>query len=225
MGGTTVEGHAHVPAKTRFGEKDGHNIFMEKEERFRWQKVSGKADCFYDVPTELGGNPISFGNSTRSDWESTRVNKRDIYNPNAGPASYTIKNEAKLLSTMRTIRGGPMGNAKREGMGTKTIGPGPAYDITGIYRNGPSGKKPVSFGKDKRKPLHSGSGVDAIYVLKFPKSPGVKISPLRKAQSYSIKSTTPGPIYDVDRTFNFKTGPTYSFGASKAPRFDKRSGL
>jgi len=209
----SVEKPLRNVAKTRFGEKDGHNIFMEKEERFRWQKVSGKADCFYNVPTELGGNPISFGNSTRSDWESTRVNKRDIYNPNAGPASYTIKDEAKLLSTMRNIRGGPIGQAKREGMGMKTIGPGPAYDISGVYRNGPeSGKLKIGFNKDKRKPLHSGSGVDALYVLKFPKSVGVKISPLKTGKSFSIKSSTPGPIYDVGKNYNFKTGPSFSFG-------------
>ena len=213
MGHTTIEQPIRKVAKTRFGEKEGHNIFIEKEERFRWQKVSGKADCFYDVPTNLGGNPISFGNSTRSDWESTRVNKRDIYNPNAGPASYTIKDEAKLLSTMRNIRGGPIGHAARQGMGMKTIGPGPAYDISGQYRMGPDcGKIKISFNKDKRKPLHSGSGVDAIYVLKFPKSTGVKISPLKSGKSFSIKSTTPGPIYDVNKNFNFKTGPSFSFG-------------
>jgi len=36
----------------------------------------------YTLPTSLEKKSVGFGTSTRTDWECTRMNKRDTYNPN-----------------------------------------------------------------------------------------------------------------------------------------------
>ena len=59
----------------------------------------------YDLPSTIMTKATGFGSSTRADWEGTRMNKRDMNNPNAGPASYDITTECILSdSTKRRPR-------------------------------------------------------------------------------------------------------------------------
>ena len=55
-------------------------------------------------------------------------------------------------------------------MGMKTPGPGPAYDLSGLYRTGKDTTPKIGFNKDHRKPLADNvkSRTDAMYDPKLP---------------------------------------------------------
>lgn len=39
-------------------------------------------DVMYTLPSTINHQAVAFGTSTRNDWEATRINKKDTYNPN-----------------------------------------------------------------------------------------------------------------------------------------------
>lgn len=47
-------------------------------------------DVMYSLPTTMSRQAVAFGTSTRNDWEATRMNKRDTYNPNGTTESPTL---------------------------------------------------------------------------------------------------------------------------------------
>ena len=130
-----------------------------------------------------------FGSSTRADWEGTRMNKRDMNNPNAGPASYDITTECILsdstkrrprrqVRALATPRPAPAHTrpislqtfsvSQRVTVDVNRRAPGPQYNYDGelggpqTYYRGPV--KPVlpRFNVDHRKPLLGNSSTDAL---------------------------------------------------------------
>lgn len=78
-------------SNTRYGFSHGKNMKLNMgEERFMWQKPPNEFDAIYKVKLDKQVRDLHFGTSTRADWESTMKNKRDSFNPNAGPGSYKV---------------------------------------------------------------------------------------------------------------------------------------
>mmetsp|Transcript_45983 Transcript_45983/g.143881 ORF Transcript_45983/g.143881 Transcript_45983/m.143881 type:complete len:265 (-) Transcript_45983:199-993(-) len=210
-------------AETRLGFRKLTNIFMPSEQRFEWQKPPNDYDTFYDVaPPKI--KTVAFGTSTRTDWEATYINKKDNYNPNAGPGNYNLGHEAKVLSTVPNPRVSQFPISSRPSMNLNTPSPGPAYNIEKVYRYGKESRIPIGFNRDERKPLadNLSSTTEAQYFPQLPKKPATDFSRgsgrTKKKIGFGDKRS-PGPIYNVAK-YDFRTGPSFSFGGSKAPRFD-----
>lgn len=198
---------------------------MAQEERFIWQKPINDFDAFYSLPSSMSGHATGFGSSTRSDWENTWRNKKDCDNPNAGPGQNGTPKD-RNLSTYPNVSTCKFGLAPRNFIDPKKLAPGPKYDLEGVFKHGRDGKIPISFNKDQRKPLTDNESVDAYYVPRIPKGKSVTIGARRKEKTLGLgEHQSPGPIYDLYK-YGFgcdlscgRTGPSFSFGASRAPRF------
>jgi len=204
---------------TRTGNHMGNNTFFDNEVRFTWQDPPNEFDAFYTLPSAIGRKATGFGSSTRADWEGTTINKADGNNPNAGPGNYRTGNEQVALSTSRNPPKVKFSISTRPSMNMNTPSPGPAYNVDGVYSNGPSsGKIKVGFNKDQRPPLadNGKSRTDASYWPKLAKGRSITIASRMKARALEVKS--PGPIYDVAK-YGFRTGPKHTFGASRSSRF------
>jgi len=196
----------------------GGNTFVAEEERFLWQKPINEFDAFYTLPSALTKQTSVFGTSTREDWENTYKNKRDGNNPNSGPGQ-NGRGDVTKLSTIRSQPNLKFGFASRNPSFERSTTPGPKYNVEGAFKDGPTnGKIAISFNKDKRKPLWV-SSTDAMYDPRLPKGKSMTIGKKVKKKQFSGSDfRSPGPIYDMQK-YDFKSGPSYSFGGSRSDRF------
>jgi len=187
---------------TRYGFSHGKTMKLNLgEERFAWQRPPNEFDAIYKVKLDKQVRDLHFGTSTRADWESTMKNKRDSFNPNAGPGSYKVDKEFLISSEARNKEAPRFQDAPREGMESKAKNPGPIYNIEKKYKNGVEKSMGIGFGRSKRKALHSSNAADAIYAPKveipdfavaFGSGDRFKYEP-----KFSLTMSTPGPIYEV----------------------------
>ena len=104
-------------------------------------------------------------------------------------------------------------------MAIKTPSPGAVYNTEGLFSSGSNKTIPISFNCDSRKPLSNecaSANADMLWP-KLPKGPSITIA--GKLNKKSRFGGTPGAIYDVHKKMDFRTGPSFSFGRSKAARF------
>jgi len=200
---------------------------MPSEERFTWQKPSYLSDSMYNLPSAMDKkNATKFGSSTREDWKCLTTNKKDSVNPYTGPGRYRTLDERQALSSAPNLKNVRFGSGRREFGDLKTPSPGPAYHYDGVYRYGKDKKLAPGFNKDDRPPLNADlirSNCQASYMPRLP-SGGPRVV-FGKDEGFRERGgggdaarRSPGPIYDTSR-HDFRTGPSFSFGASKAKRF------
>lgn len=189
-----------------------------------WTQV----DALYKLPSTLMNDAPVFGTSTRSDWENTVKNKRDSINPYAGPCNYNTSN-IQVLSTCNASPT-PVFLSSNRAPSDETYSPGPAYHVDGIYKNGRDKQLGIGFNKDQRKPDRL-DATDAVYYPQLPKGNAPKIGVRLKGTLDVAGKCSPGPvrvlstptnalaqIYETQK-YDFRTGPAFSFGSSKASRF------
>ena len=128
-------------------------------------------------------------------------NKRDSFNPNAGPGSYKRDKEFLISSESRNKEAPLFAAAPRESMASKTGTPGPIYNVEKKYKNGVLKSMGIGFGRSKRKNLHLTSAADAIYAPKV-EVPNFAVAfgagdRFKYEAKFSLTNTTPGPIYNV----------------------------
>lgn len=190
-------------ANTRHGYTSGSTTRLDMgEERFMWQRPPNEFDAIYKVKLDRQVRDLHFGTSTREDWKSTMINKRDSFNPNAGPGSYKRDKEFLISSEAINKEAPRFQDAPREGMALKTCTPGPIYNIEKVYKRGKEESLGVSFGRSKRKNLHEGSAADALYAPKVDR-PDFAVSfgagdRFHYEPKFSLTMSTPGPIYNVN---------------------------
>ena len=175
----------------------------------------------YDIPSSLSRNGGMMGSSTRLDRARSSDNPPPIVNPSAGPGTYEVD-----LSYKQSRKEGysqKFNMAPRKGMALSSESPGPVYELGHAYKYGVDKRYPISFNKDKRRPISTFGtetrNADFLVVRKKRNNKGITIARRLDDEDneLSLKSTVPGPIYSPQR--DFKTGPSFSFGRSKAKRF------
>lgn len=201
---------------TRYGPQQTPQPEFPHEERFAWQKAQFVSDVAYKLPDTKMTIGSVFGTSVRAgmDDENPDAKKRTT-----GPGSYNIDRCFDSLSEYHTHSAGRFSCAAREGMNMKTPSPGAVYDTQKIFKNGRDKNIKISFNCDKRKPLYNESASQNADMLwpKLDRGPAISIGKRLKRKEKG--SDTPGAVYEVHRIQNFKTGPSFSFGRSKASRF------
>ncbi|GMH97947.1 hypothetical protein TrVE_jg4186 [Triparma verrucosa] len=189
-------------ANTRYGFTEGLTTKLNLgEERFMWQKPPNEFDAIYKVKLPVQVRDLHFGTSTRADWESTMKNKRDSFNPNAGPGSYKRDKEFLISSESRNKEAPRFKDAPREDMANKNGVPGPIYNVEKKYKNGVLKTMGIGFGRSKRAPLNMTSAADAMYAPKV-EVPDFAVAfgggdRFKYEAKFSLTSSTPGPIYNV----------------------------
>mmetsp|Transcript_33680 Transcript_33680/g.34305 ORF Transcript_33680/g.34305 Transcript_33680/m.34305 type:complete len:133 (+) Transcript_33680:162-560(+) len=107
--------------------------------------------------------------------------------------------------------------------------PGSIYHLEGIFREGIDKKYPIRFSRTNRSPVtFYTEGLHVEY--RTPPLPACRPISIgsRIERRNKDKETTQAVsyIYEVEKINTFKTGPSFSFSKSKAPRFyskdDKR---
>ncbi len=192
-------------ANTRYGFTQGVTTRLDMgEERFLWQKPPNEFDALYKVKLPIQVRDLHFGTSTRADWESTTKNKRDSFNPNAGPGSYKRDKEFLISSESRNKEAPRFKDAPRESMALNNGTPGPIYNVEKKYKNGVQKTLGIGFGRSKRKSLHLTSAADAMYAPKVD-VPNFAVAfgegdRFRYEAKFSLTNTTPGPIYNVNHS-------------------------
>ena len=105
--------------------------------------------------------------------------------------------------------------------------PGPVYTIEKQYRTGVEKSMGIGFGQSKRKALHTTGAADAMYAPKVD-VPNYAVAfgegdRFKYEAKFSLSSTTPGPIYNVQsaRTFDAirDRAPSVVWGRGKGNRF------
>ena len=199
---------------TRHGVKSGGNAFIGTERRFHWQGDMVKTHAMYDLPTQLKshGAPV-FGTSTREDWENTVRNKRDYINPNAGPAN--VDATGAIAATAARSPRIKFAKEPRKSMANVNNPTCPhAYSLGAAYKRGSEARKlAIGFNRDRRPDLTGKPLTEAMY---YPRSAkvgtaktiGARLEP-REMRGGLL---SPGPVYEVHKITNFKTGPAFTFG-------------
>mmetsp|Transcript_6146 Transcript_6146/g.9268 ORF Transcript_6146/g.9268 Transcript_6146/m.9268 type:complete len:234 (-) Transcript_6146:239-940(-) len=207
---------------TRFGVCNAPEPSFGGEERFSWQKASYVSDVVYQLPDTKSSKGSVFGTSLRTgmDDENPDAKKRTT-----GPGSYNVEPCYDNISEYSHHKAQRFACAAREGMNMKTPSPGAVYNTSGVYRNGKDKYIKISFNCDARKPLYNESA-SANADLLWPKlDRGPSITMGKRLKRRTKGDDTPGAIYEVHKIQGFKTGPSFSFGKSKASRFKDDGGL
>jgi hypothetical protein len=204
------------PFITRYGASKSPELPFPHEERFAWQKAQFVSDVAYKLPDTKMTIGSVFGTSARNglDDENPDAKKRTT-----GPGSYNIDRCFDSLSEYATHKASRFGGAAREGMNMKTPSPGAVYDTANVFKHGKDKNIKISFNCDKRRPLHNSSASENADMLwpKLDRGPAITIG--KRLKHRSKGDDTPGAVYEVHKKVNFKTGPSFSFGRSKASRF------
>ncbi|GMI26608.1 hypothetical protein TeGR_g4847 [Tetraparma gracilis] len=215
-------------ANTRYGYTCGTTTRLDNgEERFQWQKPPNEFDAIYNVKLGTQVRDLHFGTSTRADWETTMKNKRDSFNPNAGPGSYKRDKEFLISSESRNKEAPRFQDAPRQGMANMNGTPGPIYNVEKKYKRGVEKSIGIGFGRSKRKNLHLTSAADAMYAPKV-EVPNFAVAfgegdRFKYEAKYSLTDGTPGPIYEVHDAKIFDTirtkAPNTVWGKGRGSRF------
>ena len=170
----------------------------------------------YDLPDMNPGKGSQFGTSTRKGMDDINPDNKKR---STGPGSYHVEQCYNACSEYPTRRSFRFSGAPRQSMAEKTPSPGAVYNTDGLFNSGSNKTIPISFGNDIRRPLDGvPAGVNAEMLWPaLPKGKSVSIG--KKLNKSSRFGGTPGAIYDVHKRVDFRTGPSFSFGRSKAARF------
>eukprot|EP01035_Chromulina_nebulosa_P017768 gene17768-23370_t len=202
---------------TRYGTIKQPEITFGYEERFLWQKPQYLTDVTYDPPNAQSQRGAIFGTASR---EGADVVNPDDKKRSNGPGSYDFSRSFDFNSEYVTKKAARFSGAPRQSMALKTPSPGAIYNIDKVFYNGPDKFKGIGFSTSKRKPLSTAmTSADAeMLMIKLP-----SVTPITIAKKIPIRLTlsdAPGPIYNVHKKVDFRTGPSYSFGNGRGQRFN-----
>lgn len=184
--------------------------------RFHWQSSNKASDVVYSLPDMNSGKGFQFGTGTRQGMDDINP---DAKKRSTGPGSYHVEECFSAYSEYPTRRAFRFSGAARQSMAEKTPSPGAVYNTEGLFSSGSNKVIPIGFGTDVRRPLDgvpTSLNADMLWPA-LPKGKSVTIG--AKLNKKSRFAGTPGAIYDVHKVVDFKTGPSFSFGRSKASRF------
>lgn len=200
---------------TRFGQISQSQLKFGSEERFAWQKSQNSSDVVYKLPDMTMTKSVIFGSSLRQGMDDNPDNKKR----STGPGSYDFASCYDHNSEYSTKQGNRFSCAARQSMAVKTPSQGAIYNIEKCYWNGPEKQQPIGFPVSSRTALNSGScTADAdMFMPKYDTGTAITIASRLKTKPPS--SNTPGAIYDVQKYFDFRTGPSFSFGKGRGNRF------
>lgn len=202
---------------TRYGAIKNPDIKFGEEERFAWQNSKSTNDVAYNLPDMTMTRSVKFGYSLRKgmDEENPDTKKRST-----GPGSYQFSGCYDHLSEYARREANRFPCAARQSMAVKTPSPGAVYDIEKQYYRGPEKSMGISFPNSSRNDLFNGS-ISANADMFIPKpNYGHAITMAAKPKPKVLNtSTSPGPVYDVHKKVDFRTGPSYSFGRGRGDRF------
>eukprot|EP01039_Chlorochromonas_danica_P001774 gene1775-1939_t len=200
---------------TRYGPVHCTDCKFGDEKRFQWQSGSGTSDSIYNLPKMTMSRSVLFGQSLRADMadENPDSKKRAT-----GPGSYDVANSYEFNSEYVSKKGTMFPCAARQSMAMKTPSPGAVYNIEKKYWNGPDTNTGIGFPQSSRQDLFNRSaGADAdMFFPRTDRGPAVTIA---GRHEYRPMGSTPGPIYDVHKKVDFRSGPAFSFGKGKGDRF------
>ena len=201
---------------TRHGVSSPTSPIMGGETRFQWQNALNASDVMYELPSMNPGKGFMFGTGTRGGLDDENPDRKKN---STGPGSYQVEGCYDSISEYPTRRAFRFGGAVRQNMAMKTPSPGAIYNTEGLFSSGSNKNLPISFPCDVRRPLGNECASKDADMLwpKLPKGPSITIA--GKLNRKSKSNDTPGAIYEVHKIVNFKTGPSFSFGKSKASRF------
>jgi hypothetical protein len=205
-----------APFVTRYGVSTSPEPHFGNEERFSWQKAQFVSDVVYQLPDAKEKRGVMFGTSARGGMDDLNP---DAKKRSTGPGSYHIESCYNSISEYPHHAAYRFGAAARQSMDMKTPSPGAIYNTTELFKNGKDRNIKISFNRDNRMPLNgqpAGVNADMLWP-KLPKGTSVTIG--KRLKYKSMGADTPGAIYDVHKVVGFKTGPSFSFGKSKASRF------
>jgi hypothetical protein len=200
---------------TRYGPASPSSPLFGGETRFNWQSSNTASDVVYELPDMNGGSGFQFGTGGRQGMDDNP----DAKKRSTGPGSYHAEGCYEFSSEYPTRRAFRFGGSARQSMAQKTPSPGAVYNTDGLYNSGSNKTIPIAFGTDVRRPLNgmpASQNADMLWPA-LPKGKSVTIG--SKLNKKSRFGGTPGAIYDVHKKVDFKTGPSFSFGKSKASRF------
>eukprot|EP01036_Dinobryon_divergens_P032612 gene32612-42232_t len=199
---------------TRFGTVKEPALKFGSEERFAWQNAQNSSNVVYDIPDSSPTKSVIFGSSLRVDENSKGSGS------SAGPGSYDFTKCFDHISEYSVKQGNRFSCAPRNSMVIKTPSPGAVYNIEKCYWNGPDKNDGIGFSTAPRDSRNSGSNsADAdMYLPKYDTGQGITIA-TRFNTNKKFAYATPGAIYDVHKKFDFRTGPSYTFGKGKGSRF------
>jgi hypothetical protein len=201
---------------TRYGPVGQSNQKFGTEERFAWQNAQFSSDVVYVLPSTIMDRSSAFGSGARGNLDQGEAAKSST-----GPGSYTPGKCFDHVSDSTNHHAMRFADAPRQSMDMKTISPGPVYNIEKTYWNGKDKGSPISFNCDHRKPLHEGEQCTKDADMFSPKAHyGAAITMAGKWKEPPLSAArSPGPVYDVAKKQNFKTGPSFSFGRGRGDRF------
>lgn len=219
--GGTLSLRTGSPSKyvTRLGVATPKSPMFGLEERFAWQKGGGASDVMYEMPSMNSGMGARFGTETRKGMDDVNP---DAKKRSTGPGSYQVEACYDSNSDYPTRLSYKFGCAPRQSMAMKTPSPGAIYNTDGLYACGSDKTIPISFNKDTRQApgnVCASANADMLWP-KLPSGPAITIAGKLNKKSHFGGGGTPGAIYDVHKKVDFRTGPSFSFGRSRAPRFD-----
>lgn len=200
---------------TRYGPASPPSPSFGSELRFTWQSGGKGSDVMYDMPDMNPGNGFQFGSGTRRGMDDNP----DAKTRSTGPGSYHAEQCYNFSSEYPAHSGFRFGGAPRQSMAVKTPSPGAVYNTEGLYSSGSNKTIPIGFGTDVRRPLDGVPASQNADMLWPTLAKGKSVSIGKKLNKKSRFGGTPGAIYDVHKKVDFKTGPSFSFGRSKASRF------
>jgi hypothetical protein len=172
----------------------------------------------YELPSMNSGMGARFGTETRKGMDDVNP---DAKKRSTGPGSYQIESCYDNYSDYPSRLCYKFACAPRQSMALKTPSPGAIYNTEGLYSSGSDKTIPISFNKDSRRPLSNACASANADILwpKLPSGPAITIAGKLNKKSHFGGGGTPGAIYDVHKKVDFRTGPSFSFGRSKASRF------
>jgi len=203
---------------TRYGVCSSPTSKMGNEERFAWQKsqINGEG---YELPDLKSTKAISFGLGLRGGM-AEQANP-DAVKRSTGPGSYEYGHCYDKISEYKQRHANRFSGAVREGPGLKTPSPGPVYDISKQYWNGPEKALKIGFNCDSRPALYQRS-LTANADMVCPKLPkGKSITMAARLKSSKKEAAGSGVMYNVHEKVDFRTGPSYSFGKGRGQRFNR----
>jgi hypothetical protein len=203
----------------RFGVTQATEPRFCSEERFADYANRNPCDNFYDLPDSKSKMSAFMGKSQRVSMSDTLPNSSG---PEVGPGKYNIEYSLDVSSEHMVHNAPKFGSDVRQSLELKTPSPGAVYDTEGLNRFGRDKTIKISFNCDDRPPLHypiCTKNVD-FFTPSLPK--GRQASFGRRLPEAKKGVDTPGAIYDGYKKVGFRTGPSFSFGASTSSRFEDK---
>lgn len=212
----------HSPPKspkkevTRYGPVKASEIKFGSEERFQWQNSKNTSDVVYNLPSMTMSRSIVFSQATRKGMDDANPDAKKIA---AGPGSYDYRNSFDFVSEYVRHDANRFPCAPRQSMAMKTPSPGAVYNIEKKYYTGPEKSMGIGFANASRQSLFTAStAANAdLFIPRAETGPAITIAGRHKSKFVTERS--PGPIYEVHKKVDFRTGPAYSFGRGKGDRF------